>query len=135
MKPDLTNINLNKKAESNSLWKWNVGKNGKQRENRFPAAQVFHTNRRRSAKTDLEPGGGIGVGCGVGLGLGLVGGIGYSGWPWNHLRPVFGVGMGCGIGFGFGYGMGFGYGFTLESLKSYLSAKKSDPEKWIVIQI
>nr|GEU85356.1 RNA-directed DNA polymerase, eukaryota [Tanacetum cinerariifolium] len=45
------------------------------------------------------------VGCGVGVDFGLVGGMGFGGPGWNHLRIAFGFGIGCGVRVGFKYDM------------------------------
>ncbi|GLJ09530.1 hypothetical protein SUGI_0111250 [Cryptomeria japonica] len=58
---------------------------------------------------DFGPGGAVGVGCGVGIGVGLIGGVGISENPWNHLKLVIGFGAGCGVGIGYGFGHGLGY--------------------------
>jgi hypothetical protein len=115
------------KADSDSIWKWNGNLSNKKKNEKkqFPVAKFFQNGREAAEEVVLGPGVGVGIGCGVGMGFGLVGGIGYGGWPWNHLQVVFGAGIGCGVGLGFGYGQGIGYGFSLESLESYTSKQRS----------
>ncbi|KAL3719461.1 hypothetical protein ACJRO7_004426 [Eucalyptus globulus] len=104
-----------------SLWTWTTNPDGgkprrKKGDRRFPVAEFLQDKHRQLQELVPGPGAGFGVGCGAGLGLGLVGGLGFDGSPWSHLRLVFGVGAGCGVGVGFGYGRGFGYGASLDSL-------------------
>ncbi|KAI6670554.1 hypothetical protein NL676_005439 [Syzygium grande] len=97
----------------------------------FPIIEFLQDKHRQLQELVPGPGAGFGVGCGAGLGLGLVGGLGFDGSPWSHLKLVFGVGMGCGVGVGFGYGQGFGHGASLESL-SRDSKRSSKSERRII---
>ncbi|KAE8662391.1 hypothetical protein F3Y22_tig00113338pilonHSYRG00092 [Hibiscus syriacus] len=58
-------------------------------------SELLRESRQKVEENTLGPGFGAGIGCGIGVGFGLVGGIGYGGWPWNHLNLVFGFGAGC----------------------------------------
>lgn len=114
--------------DSTLIWNWKENDFTNKKKNRgkqFPVTEFLQDCYRKMEETVLGPGVGTGIGCGVGAGFGLVGGIGYGGWPWNHLKLVFGVGMGCGIGIGFGYGRGLGYGRSWDSLRSQLDKRKS----------
>ncbi|KAJ8442469.1 hypothetical protein Cgig2_022352 [Carnegiea gigantea] len=136
-------LNLFQKAEPVDFWNWDNNKTKKKKKNikkwrldekRFSPSDFF--SRKDPKETlILGPGAGAGVGCGAGIGFGLVGGIGYSGWPWNQLSLVFGVGMGCGVGAGFGYGLGFGRGSSWGSLKDDILGKKKKARKPCVVQI
>ncbi|GFY86763.1 hypothetical protein Acr_05g0004020 [Actinidia rufa] len=137
MKPTFTRMNGTHNTNNNSFWKWKgiTMKNKKNQERWLSVPEFLQENSRKREEEVLGPGGGGGVGCGVGVGVGLVGGVGYGGSPWNHLKMVFGFGMGCGVGLGIGYGQGFGLGFSLDALKSHLSKQNSDNSRQIVIQI
>ncbi|XP_030536769.1 keratin, type II cytoskeletal 5 [Rhodamnia argentea] len=119
-----------------SLWTWTATPNGKPKrkrrgDKRFPVAEFLQDKHQQLQELVSGPGAGFGVGCGAGLGLGLVGGLGFDGSPWSHLKLVFGVGVGCGVGAGFGYGQGFGYGASLDSL-SRDSKRSSKSERRII---
>ncbi|XP_056175950.1 uncharacterized protein LOC130140482 [Syzygium oleosum] len=119
-----------------SLWTWTTTTpNGKPRrkrgDKRSPITEFLQDKHQQLQELVPGPGAGFGVGCGAGLGLGMVGGLGFDGSPWSHLKLVFGVGMGCGVGVGFGYGRGFGYGASLESL-SRDSKRSSKSERRII---
>ncbi|KAE8720274.1 hypothetical protein F3Y22_tig00020944pilonHSYRG00008 [Hibiscus syriacus] len=116
--------------DTNSLWKWKGNMKKKKNGNQFPVSEYL---RQKVEENTLGPGFGAGIGCGIGVGFGLVGGIGYGGWPWNHLNLVFGFGAGCGVGFGFGFGQGIGYGSSLDSLESNLSRDTSDSNRKFII--
>lgn len=139
MKPKTKSSRYFQKEDSIDFWKW-TGTNGRNRrneeENGFPFSTRFlQDNHRKLSELIAGPGGGVGIGCGIGCGFGLVGGVGYGGSPWNHLRVVFGVGLGCGVGVGFGYGQGIGMGIPMESLHSHLKSKTSDSNRRTVVQI
>ncbi|XP_059639790.1 uncharacterized protein LOC132282192 [Cornus florida] len=129
MKPKTSFINGIQKADTNSFWSRNKRR---RKEKPFSVTGFLQDSGRKIQETMLGPGGGVGIGCGVGVGFGLVGGVGYDGLSWNHVKMVFGIGMGCGVGVGFGYGQGFGYGFDSDSLDSYLSKPNSDSYKPII---
>ncbi|XWS36912.1 hypothetical protein CRYUN_Cryun20dG0125900 [Craigia yunnanensis] len=122
-----------KSKDTNSLWNWKGNMKKKKNDKQFPVLEFLRESRRKVEDNVLGPGVGAGIGCGIGFGFGLVGGVGYGGWPWNHLKLAFGVGAGCGVGFGFGFGQGIGYGFSLESLESNLSEDSSDSNRKFLI--
>ncbi|KAK1439083.1 hypothetical protein QVD17_04898 [Tagetes erecta] len=124
-----------KKKQEAPLWKLKGLKLRTEKEKGYSVADFIHENAPKVEDTVLGPGGGAGVGCGVGVGLGLVGGVGFGGSMWNHVRVAFGFGIGCGVGVGFGYGQGFGYGATWENLKARIVKPHSGSKKRILIQI
>uniref|UniRef100_A0A7C9CNE1 Uncharacterized protein n=1 Tax=Opuntia streptacantha TaxID=393608 RepID=A0A7C9CNE1_OPUST len=133
-------LSLLQKVEPVNFWNWDAYKKKKNTkkwrldEKRFSPSEFF-VRKDTKETLILGPGTGAGVGCGAGIGFGLVGGIGYSGWPWNQLSLVFGVGVGCGVGAGFGYGLGFGKGSSWESLKDDILGKKKKRRKSVVVEI
>ena len=125
------------KTDSDSFWNiWNENSSNKKKSEKkkkkkhFPVSKFLHNNPKKAEEIVLGPGGGVGIGCGVGLGFGLVGGVGYGGWPWNHLQLVIGVGIGCWVRI---WARDW---ISLESLESYLSKQSSsDSKKRVVIEI
>ncbi|KAF5778730.1 hypothetical protein HanRHA438_Chr12g0562191 [Helianthus annuus] len=121
-----------KKKQDPPVWKFKGLKLTADTEKSYSVTDFLREKREDSV---LGPGAGAGVGCGVGVGFGLVGGMGFGGSMWNHVRVAFGFGVGCGVGVGFGYGQGFGYGSRWETLKARVVKPGPGSKKRVLIQI
>ncbi|GJU96478.1 retrovirus-related pol polyprotein from transposon TNT 1-94 [Tanacetum coccineum] len=69
-----------------------------------PEVSLVYSRKPRNNKT-TDPvskwPGRMAIRCEVGVGFRFVGGMGFGGSGWNHLRIEFGFGIGCGVGAGF----------------------------------
>ncbi|KAI3665560.1 hypothetical protein L6452_44187 [Arctium lappa] len=131
----MAHTSKSKKPLQPPLWKWKGLKLTTDAEKTYSIADFLHENAPKLEDSILGPGAGAGVGCGAGIGIGLIGGVGFGGSDWNHVRMVFGFGIGCGVGLGFGYGQGFGFGSSWGNLKSRIVKPRSDSNKRLLIQL